>query len=247
MSRDTKTPQNSLEIDEEAADTADSMPWLESLERVVMWGAASQLPALDSEATGGQPSQAKVARRPQAALEVDDGSKQATQPSLILDRCLARASLAAEKLDRLSASRGGKHVSPRVYSINQSPIEPGAQLEIVLVRASSLLQNLDHLTTRVSGTGKPAEEEAEAAEVEEESAQAETALVAAVEVATEAESGRVAAEAATAEAATAEAAEATATTADEEMKDEVKEESAKEFDPDRRRSPSRRQQQYNNV
>ena len=69
----------------------------------------------------------------------------------------------------------------------------------MLERASSLWRKLDHLTTRVSGTGEPslvspdpttsltapsreAEDKAEVAvEVEEESAEAETALVAAAE------------------------------------------------------------------
>ena len=68
--------------------------------------ASPHLP-VGSMATGGQPSQAGEHYRPQAAPEADVSSKEAAQPSQILCRCLAQASAAAEKLDRLSASQAG--------------------------------------------------------------------------------------------------------------------------------------------
>ena len=92
--------------------------------------------------------QAEVATRPQTATEVDVCKKQATQPSQMLDKCLARASLAAEKLDRMSALQAGvgKPVSGKAHSTKKDCLGPGAKLDIVIAQASSLLGKLDKLT-----------------------------------------------------------------------------------------------------
>ena len=91
-----------------------------------------------SMVTGAPPSHAEIA----------------TKPSQILDRCLARASAAAKKLDRLSGSQAkdGKPVLARNYHANQALQSPGAQLDRVLARTASLLEKLDKLSSRVSGT-----------------------------------------------------------------------------------------------
>ena len=86
------------------------------------------------------------------------GRKQATQPSQILDRCLAQASAAAEKLHRLAASQA-KVVTPvmdRVHPTNQGHLAPMEQLDAVLTKASSALRRLDSLMLRVSCSTEPA-------------------------------------------------------------------------------------------
>ena len=89
---------------------------------------------------GDQPSHAEVA----------------SQPSQILNRCLARASAAANKLDRLSGSQAkdGKPALASLYPTNKALQSPGAQLDSVLARTASLLEKLNNLSSRVSGTKK---------------------------------------------------------------------------------------------
>ena len=94
----------------------------------------------------------------EATQSRNGGRKQATQPSQILDRCLAQASAAAEKLHRLSASQA-KVVTPvmdRVHPTNQGHLAPRDQLDAVLTEASSALRRLDSLMLRVSCSTEPA-------------------------------------------------------------------------------------------
>ena len=86
---------------------------------------------------------------------IDDISQQTSKPSQILDRCLAQASAASITLDRLSASQASgrtETVVARDPPINQGLLNPRAQLDIILARASQLLGKLDKVSARVSGT-----------------------------------------------------------------------------------------------
>ena len=86
---------------------------------------------------------------------IDDISQQTSKPSQILDRCLAQASAASITLDRLSASQASgrtETVIARDPPINQGLLNPRAQLDIILARASQLLGKLDKVSARVSGT-----------------------------------------------------------------------------------------------
>jgi hypothetical protein len=89
---------------------------------------------------------------------IDVFSQQTSKPSQILDRCLAQASVASKKLDRLSASQASgrteKTVLARDPPINQGLLNPRAQLDNILARASQLLGKLDEVAARVSGTIK---------------------------------------------------------------------------------------------
>ena len=118
---------------------------------------ASPYLPVDSVTTGVQPSHAEEYYKPQCAPEADVCSKEAAHPSQILNRCLAQASTAAEKLDRLSAPQAGcgKHGLARVHPIDQVHLDPREQLDVVLARASALLGKLDNLATRVAGPRDP--------------------------------------------------------------------------------------------
>ena len=86
---------------------------------------------------------------------IDVISQQTSKPSQILDRCLAQASAASITLDRLSASQASgrtETVIARDPPINQGLLNPRAQLDIILARASQLLGKLDKVSARVSGT-----------------------------------------------------------------------------------------------
>ena len=118
---------------------------------------ASPYLPVDSVTTGVQPSHAEEYYKPQCTPEADVCSKEAAHPSQILNRCLAQASTAAEKLDRLSAPQAGcgKHGLARVHPIDQVHLDPREQLDVVLARAKALLGKLDHLATRVAGPRDP--------------------------------------------------------------------------------------------